>query len=90
MFVPETTAQTASTRQVWAALLAAVVLLGLLLAFLQVVREAVRQGELRGRAHALLLEGTWRCNTLRDGGAREACLRRLEPVPRADAHTGTR
>lgn len=69
----------------WPGLLAALVTLGLLLVFGQVVRQAVEQGELRRRANALLLEATWRCRTIRDGGVREACLQQISAVPRDNA-----
>lgn len=56
--------------------LAVLVVLGLLVAMDRVVRHAMEQGELHRRALALQAEATWRCNTLRGAGQREACLAR--------------
>lgn len=85
MLATEIAPGSASTRSIWLVLAAAVALLGLLLAFQLVVREAVQQGELRRDANALLLEATWRCNTLRDRVLRQTCLQRIDAVPRENA-----
>lgn len=85
MFATDIFPRPASMRTLWASLLAAAALLGLLLAFGQVVRGAVRQGELRNRAHALALEATWRCNIQHERARREACLQRIDAVPRDSA-----
>ena len=90
MFATETDPRSASTRTVWAVPLAAAALVALLVAFQQTVHEAVQQGELKRRSDALLLEATWRCNTQRERVVREACLQRLEPIPREKARPGTR
>lgn len=63
---------------VWPALLATLTILGLLLSFHQVVREAVQQSELRHRAGALHSEATWRCNTMSSQRASEGCLSQLK------------
>lgn len=81
MFATEIVRRAAATRTWWTALLAGAALLGLLLAFQQVVRGAVRQGELRNRTHLLVLDATWRCNALRERTRREACLRRIDSAP---------
>jgi hypothetical protein len=54
---------------VWQVLLGAVCALALLTAFYQVVRDGVRQSELRHRVAATAADGAWRCNAER--GARE-------------------
>ena len=60
----------------WVGILATLTSAGLLVAFHQVVDEAVRQGELRRKATATHVEATWRCNALSDrsDGARQNCL----------------
>jgi hypothetical protein len=58
----------------WPAATAAVATLGLLLAFLLVVQQAVRQGETRRRAAAFLVEASWRCNALREPAQAVRCL----------------
>jgi Na+-transporting methylmalonyl-CoA/oxaloacetate decarboxylase gamma subunit len=57
----------------------------LVLAFLLVVQQAVRQGETRRRTTALLAEATWRCKALRDRSERESCLAHLRTMPEDDA-----
>jgi hypothetical protein len=59
------------------ALLALLAGLGLLLAFHQVVRGAVQQGELRGKTAAMQSETAWRCNVLSGTRSREICLVQL-------------
>jgi len=59
---------------VWPALIAALVGLALLLAFRQVVAEAVEQGDLRRTATAAQVENLWRCNLQRNLVDRERCL----------------
>jgi hypothetical protein len=61
----------------WSGVLASLLLLGLLLAFHQVVRSAVRQGELRREVTALHSTAAWRCNALQTRPARENCLQEL-------------
>ncbi|MFZ3081145.1 hypothetical protein [Rhodoferax ferrireducens] len=62
---------------VWSTILASLIILGLLLAFHQVVHEAVQQGELRHKAYALQAEATWRCKVLPARGASDSCLLQL-------------
>lgn len=62
---------------VWPGAIAAVVFVGLLLGFQQVVSGAVLQGAARNVAAAAHAEATWRCKALRDPGASQACLARL-------------
>ena len=61
----------------WRGALAALILLGLLLAFHQVVRSAVRQGELRREITALHSAAALRCNELRSRVVRDSCLKKL-------------
>ncbi len=62
---------------VWPGLLAALIIFGMLLAFHQVVREAVQQSESRHQAAASLAEATWRCKLSRDVEASGSCLLQL-------------
>jgi hypothetical protein len=57
------------------------ILFGLLLAFHQVVRSAVRQGELRREITALHGAAAQRCNELRGRGMRNSCLKKLNASP---------
>ena len=50
---------------------------GLLLAFHQVVLEAVERGKLQRKATALHAEASWRCNSMLGQEARESCLLQL-------------
>lgn len=59
-------------------------LLGLLLAFHQVVRSAVRQGEVRREITALHNAAAFRCNELRGRPVRDDCMKKLNASP-ADA-----
>lgn len=61
----------------WRGAFAALILLGLLLAFHQVVRSAVRQGELRRELTALHSAATLRCNEMRGRLVRDSCLKKL-------------
>lgn len=63
---------------VWPAFLATLTILGLLLSFHQVVREAVQQSELRLRASALHNEATWRCSAMSSQRASEGCRSQLK------------
>lgn len=69
----------------WKALFALFALLGMLLLFGRVVRQAVEQGELRRQAQAALAQATWRCRMLADSRQRQACLQQLAEVPRENA-----
>jgi len=70
--------------RVWPGILATLVMLGMLLAFHQVVRAAVQQSELRLKATAVQAEATWRCHAMSSLGASESCLLQLNSVPRSD------
>ena len=59
---------------VWPVAAAALLGLGLLLAFQQVVAHAAAQASLRHTAVAAQLEGVWRCKLMRDRGDRDSCL----------------
>ena len=63
------------------AVLATLAMLGLLLAFHQVVLGAVQQGELRRKATAMQADAAWRCNALPAARSREGCLVQLNPTP---------
>ena len=58
---------------------AVLVMAGLLIAFQQVVSEAVRQGEMRRLAVLAHATATWQCKALRSLRERDDCLRNLEP-----------
>ena len=62
---------------VWSIILGSLIILGMLLAFHQVVHGAVQQGELRHKANALHAEATWRCKILPGRGASDGCLLQL-------------
>jgi hypothetical protein len=68
---------------VWPGLLAALIIFGMLLAFHQVVREAVQQSESRHQATASLAEATWRCKLLRGVDASGSCLLQLNLAARS-------
>jgi hypothetical protein len=72
-------------RRSWASLggfvIAASAALGLLVALGQVARDAVEQGEQRRLATETHWQATWRCNALRERGARLDCLARLSSPP---------
>lgn len=61
----------------WPGMLVALTILGLLLAFHQVVRGAVLQGELRLQAVALHANATSRCNSMRNVRDSKTCLSQL-------------
>jgi hypothetical protein len=68
--------------RLWSGLLAVaagVALLGLLLAYLTVLRDGVQSGQARRVAVALQAQALQRCTALRSGRLREAC--RLQPPP---------
>ena len=64
----------------WRGILATLTILGMLLAFHEVVQGAVRQGDLRRQADAIHAEATWRCRALRGLGASDNCLQRLQAL----------
>ena len=69
----------------WPGALAAISILGLLLAFHQVVSGSVRQGELRRAALVANGEAVWRCNALVSARLRDRCLVQLNALPRKEA-----
>jgi hypothetical protein len=73
----------------WRVGLALLVLSGLLLAFAQVVREGVRQGDLRRIAVASHADDLWRCNVISQRARRDSCRALLTPVATEGA-AGTR
>jgi len=62
---------------VWPAAIAASMVLGLLLAFQQVVAQAVEQAEQRHKVTAAEVERTWRCKLLRGPADRDDCLAQI-------------
>jgi hypothetical protein len=62
-------------------ILAALAVIGMLLIFHQVVRDAVQQAEARHRAITVHAEATWRCKALRVPPMRDSCLVQLNAVP---------
>ena len=68
----------------WPWALAVLTVLFLLLAFHQVVSDAVRQGELLRMAAANHSEAVWRCGALRGLRMRESCLAQLNAAPREE------
>ena len=56
------------------------IILGMLLAFHQVVHGAVQQGALRLKATAMHAQATQRCNALRDPITRENCRLQLNAL----------
>lgn len=69
----------------WPVILATLIILGMLLAFHQVVRGAVQQSELRHKTAAMHAEVTWRCKILRDLSESESCLSQLNAADHSDA-----
>jgi hypothetical protein len=69
---------------IWPGLLAALIILGMLLAFHQVVVGAVQQGELRHKVSAMQAEAAWRCNSLRGLDAIGSCLLELNSTAHGD------
>ena len=63
---------------VWPGILVSLTILALLLAFHQIVRGGVQQGEMRRVAVAMHAEALWRCKALRGPGMRETCLGQLD------------
>lgn len=62
---------------VWLIILGSLIILGMLMAFHQVVHGAVQQGDLRNRTNALHAEATWRCKILPGRDASDGCLLQL-------------
>ena len=59
---------------VWPLVVAALALLGMLLVFHYVVRQAFQQGELRHKAVAVHAAAIWRCNNLQGRDVSDRCL----------------
>lgn len=72
-------------RANWPASVAVVLLVALLALFLQVMRGAVRLGDLRREAMAQHTSALLRCRELPDRRARDSCLHQLPAVPRDGA-----
>ena len=68
---------TALRAPAWHAIMAALVISSLLLAFHQVVSGAVQQSELRRKADATQAEASWLCNALQGAQARDKCRLQL-------------
>ena len=64
-----------------AGLVAFIVMLGLLLAFQNVVRGSVERGDLWRKSVAEHADATWRCQLLADPELRQACRARLGRAP---------
>jgi hypothetical protein len=67
-------------RRPLAMALTALALIGLLIAFVQVLKGSVAQGDQRRRDEADQAEATWRCKALRGPTARTTCLAQV-PTP---------
>jgi aspartate aminotransferase-like enzyme len=61
----------------WPAAVAASMVLGLLLAFQQVVAQGVEQAEQRHKVTAAQVERAWRCRLLRSPADRDHCLAQI-------------
>jgi hypothetical protein len=75
----------AAGRLGWPHIVGALAIVALLVAFQQVVRASVQQGDLRRKAVAALEEATWRCKALRSQRMRESCLVQLAAAAHRDA-----
>lgn len=73
----------------WRLGLALLTLSGLLLAFAHVVREGVRQGDLRRIAVATQADDLWRCNVISQRARRDSC-RALLTTAAAEGAVGAR
>jgi hypothetical protein len=75
----------AARSWLWPGIVASLAILGLLLIFHQVVRGAVRQGELRQAAAMAHADAVRRCQARSDSRERDGCLARLSTVPPDEA-----
>jgi hypothetical protein len=66
----------------WPGIAATLVGIGLLIAFHQVVRTGVQQGETRRQAVAMRADAEWRCKALRLPSARIDCLLQADSAQR--------
>ena len=69
----------------WPGALAGLAILSLLVAFHQVVRGSVEQGEQRRAAVAVKAEALWRCNAIASLRLRDGCLVQLSATPHDEA-----
>lgn len=69
----------------WPLIAAILILLGMLLVFHYVVREALRQSELRHKAMAVHAEGIWRCKNLQGREVSGTCLLQVNAEARKAA-----
>ena len=65
---------------VWPGIVGVLISLAMLLAFYQVVHDAVQQGATRLQAAAIRNEASWRCNKLPSQSTIESCLIQLDPM----------
>jgi len=68
----------------WPGIAAALAGIALLMAFQQVVRAGVQQGETRRQTVAMRADAEWRCKALRAPGARVDCLLQLNSTSLRD------
>jgi hypothetical protein len=73
----------------WPWTFAVLLILALLLGFHQVVRNAVRQGEVLRMTAATRAEAMWRCNSLSGARVRTACIAQLNASPNPPIDPGT-
>ncbi|GEM_PF-5409110 len=69
----------------WPMTLAVLTILALLLAFHQVVRDAVQQGEILRMATASHADAIWRCGALHGARMRDSCIAQLNAAPDNEA-----
>lgn len=69
----------------WPLVAATLALLGMLLVFHYVVRESLRQSELRHKEMALKAEAIWRCNNLQGRELSRTCLLQVNAEARKAA-----
>ena len=79
---PESQGLSRMRSPVWPGIAMTLASVALLMAFQQVVRAGVQQGETRRRAVAVRADAEWRCNALRVASARADCLLHLGSSPR--------
>ncbi len=74
---------------VWLTVLGSLVILGMLMAFHQVVHGAVQQGQLRHKAIALQAGAIGRCHILPGRDASDRCLLQMNARAKDNGLTGT-
>jgi hypothetical protein len=72
----------------WPRSFALLLILALVLSFHQVVRDAVRQGEVLRMTAATRAEAIWRCNSLSGARKRATCLAQVDAPPKPQANSG--